>query len=85
MARLLLDLLRNDCYYTYLAILKVKLMPNIGTPIEFSITDLEIRKTTNGKEFLSIKSNVAFNNKVVEMSRDMGIEDAYVTPEEDEE
>lgn len=56
-----------------------------GKKIEVSLTDLEIRTTSNGKEFLSLKAGVAFDETVVEMAKSEGVRDAYVPKKEEED
>lgn len=56
-----------------------------GKKIEVSLTDLEIRTSANGREYLSLKAGVAFDEYVVENAKNEGVRPAYVKKEEEEE
>jgi len=58
---------------------------SFGTKIEFASTDFEIRKTEGGKEYISLRPNIAFNEEAVKTARSMGVSDAYKAKDEDED
>jgi len=63
-------------------LLKLKTMSSIIPGIEIPISSLHIRKTEQQKEYISIKGDFAFNDKIIDICREAGVQNEYIHPED---
>lgn len=50
------------------------LLPTIDIPIN----SLHIRKTDQGKEYIVLKGDLAFDETIIEKCRELGVKDEYI-------